>query len=77
MPPRLTPISGAEVIHVLERLGFVQARQRGSHVVLKKRTSDGDVVCVVPVHRKPVPIGTLHNILRQANLTPEEFLENL
>ena len=77
MPPRLTPVSGAEVIRVLERLDFVQVRQRGSHVVMKKRTVNGEVVCVVPVHRKPVPIGTLHSILRQANLTPEEFLENL
>ena len=77
MPPRLTPVSGVEVIRALERLGFVQARQCGSHVVMKRRIADGEVVCVVPVHRKPVPIGTLHNILKQANLTPEEFLENL
>jgi predicted RNA binding protein YcfA (HicA-like mRNA interferase family) len=36
MPPKLTPVSGVEIIRALERLGFVQARQRGSHVVMKK-----------------------------------------
>ena len=29
-------VSGLEVIGALERLGFAQVRQKGSHVVLKK-----------------------------------------
>jgi predicted RNA binding protein YcfA (HicA-like mRNA interferase family) len=77
MPPRLTPVSATEVIRVLERLGFVKARQRGSHVVMKRYIPSGEVVCVVSIHRKPIPIGTLQSILKQAHLTPEEFLENL
>lgn len=35
--PKLPRIRASEVIGVLERLGFVQVRQRGSHVILKKQ----------------------------------------
>jgi predicted RNA binding protein YcfA (HicA-like mRNA interferase family) len=76
MPPKLPRVSAGEVIRSLERLGFVQIRQRGSHVTLKKKTSAGDIGCVVPLHRE-LAIGTLRSILRQAAVTPEEFMENL
>lgn len=76
MPPKLPRVSADEVIRSLERLGFVKIRQRGSHVTLKKKTSAGDIGCVVPLHRE-LAIGTLHSILRQAAVTPEEFMENL
>ena len=33
MPPKLPRISGAETVRILEKIGFKQARQRGSHVV--------------------------------------------
>ena len=49
--PSLRQVSGQEAIRALERLGFVQMRQRGSHVVLKKITAEGAVGCVVPLHR--------------------------
>jgi len=74
--PELPRVSGAEVIRALERLGFTRARQRGSHVVLKRRTAQGEVGCVVPLHRE-VAVGTLRGLLRQAQVTPEEFLANL
>ncbi|MHC5831482.1 MAG: type II toxin-antitoxin system HicA family toxin, partial [Nostoc sp.] len=47
--PRLPRISGNEAIRALERLGFIQTRQTGSHVVLKKPTLEGEIVCVVPL----------------------------
>jgi predicted RNA binding protein YcfA (HicA-like mRNA interferase family) len=74
--PKLTRLSGEETIRRLEKLGFRQVRQRGSHVILKKQTSKGDIGCVVPLH-KELAIGTLHGILKQANLSVEEFIENL
>jgi len=74
--PRLPRISGVEAIRALERLGFEQVRQKGSHVVLKKQTPDGAVGCTVPLSRQ-LAVGTLVAILRQAQITPEEFLENL
>ncbi|MBF1999264.1 MAG: type II toxin-antitoxin system HicA family toxin [Synechococcales cyanobacterium M58_A2018_015] len=74
--PKLPRISSREAIRVLERLGFEQVRQTGSHVVMKKRTPDGEVGCVVPVHQE-LKIGTLSGILKQAQVKPEEFIENL
>ena len=56
----------------MERLGFVQVRQRGSHAVLRKETPDGAVGCVVLLHDE-LAVGTLRGILRQAGVTPEEF----
>jgi predicted RNA binding protein YcfA (HicA-like mRNA interferase family) len=50
--------------------------QTGSHVVMKKETPDSEIGCVVPVHRE-LKVGTLSDILKQAQVTPEEFIENL
>ncbi len=74
--PKLPIVSGQEAIHALERLGFEQVRQKGSHVVLKKTTSEGEIGCVVPLH-KELAIGTLRGVLRQAGVDVEEFRENL
>jgi predicted RNA binding protein YcfA (HicA-like mRNA interferase family) len=72
--PDLPHLSGWKIIRALERLGFERARQRGSHVVMKKVTPGGTVGCVVPIHDE-VAIGTLRSILKQAHLSPEEFMD--
>lgn len=74
--PSLRRVSGQETIRALARLGFVQIRQRGSHVVLKKRTREGEIGCVVPLHRE-LAIGTLRSVLKQAKITIEEFVQKL
>ena len=73
--PKLPRISSREAIRSLERLGFDQVRQTGSHVVMKKETEDGEIGCVVPVHRE-LKVGTLSGILKQAQVTVEEFIDN-
>ena len=73
---KLKRVSGKETVKALERMGFFQARQRGSHVVMKKILPDGAVGCVVPMH-KELATGTLYGLLKQANVTPEEFEEHL
>ena len=67
--PKLPRVSGGEAVKALGRLGFTQARQKGSHVVLRR----GSVGCVVPLHAE-LKVGTLASVLRQARVTPEEFL---
>jgi predicted RNA binding protein YcfA (HicA-like mRNA interferase family) len=74
--PKLPRISSREAIRALERLGFEEVRQTGSHVVMKKVSEGGEVGCVVPVHRE-LKVGTLSGILKQAKVTVEEFIENL
>ncbi len=74
--PKLRRVSSREAIAALERLGFVQVRQRGSHVVLKRQGPKGDVGTVVPMH-KELAVGTLFNILKLAQVSVDEFMENL
>jgi predicted RNA binding protein YcfA (HicA-like mRNA interferase family) len=74
--PKLPRISSREAIRALKRLGFEEVRQTGSHLVMKRDTVDGVVGCVVPVHQE-LRVGTLSSILKQAQVTPEEFIENL
>ncbi len=72
--PKLYRLSGRQVIYVLEQSGFVQVRQRGSHVVLRKAVPGGHIGCVVPLHPE-LAVGTLRGILKQAGITPEDFLK--
>jgi predicted RNA binding protein YcfA (HicA-like mRNA interferase family) len=70
--PKLPRVSGAEVVRALERLGFVRLRQSGSHVILRRQSKG----CVVPLHAE-VKVGTLAGVLRQAEVSPEEFTSAL
>ena len=70
--PKLHRVSGAATIRALDQLGFETVRQRGSHVVLRR----GSKGRVVPLHRE-LKIGTLAGLLRQADITSEEFTEKL
>ena len=74
--PKMPRISSREAVRALERLGFEQIRQTGSHVVMKRVTEEGKIGCVVPMHRE-LKIGTLKGILKQAQITIEEFTESL
>lgn len=68
--PKLPRTSGAAIVKALERLGFVKVRQSGSHVILRRGTKG----CVVPLHSE-VKVGTLAGLLRQAEVSPEEFID--
>ena len=70
--PKLPRVSGAEVVRALERLGFAVARQRGSHIVLRR----GSTGCVVPSHRE-LKTGTLAGVLKQAGVSAEDFMKAL
>ena len=74
MPP-LPMLRAAQVIKALEKAGFQAVRQHGSHVRL--RHADGRVV-TVPVHvGTDLGRGLLRKILRDADLSPDKFLELL
>ena len=70
--PSLPLVSGAEAVKALKVLGFVLARQRGSHIVMRK----GSQGCVVPNHRQ-IKIGTLGGLLKQAGVSVEDFITAL
>jgi predicted RNA binding protein YcfA (HicA-like mRNA interferase family) len=72
---KLPVLSGHEVIKALSKIKFISARQKGSHVILVKEDKEKKVV-VVPLH-KEIDKGTLIEIIRQAGLKREEFIELL
>ncbi len=74
MVGRFANFSGQEVIKILQKhFGFVFISQKGSHVKLRKVESQKTVTVIVPEH-KELAEGTLHNILRQAEVEPNNFL---
>lgn len=73
---KLPIVSAKELIRVLEKEGFQVIRQKGSHVVLQKRTSSEVITTVVPYHDE-IAKGTLRSILRKIKLTPEQLAKLL
>jgi predicted RNA binding protein YcfA (HicA-like mRNA interferase family) len=71
---KLPRLSGKEVVKILLKAGFFIARQKGSHIIMTKRSEQGRKSLVVPSHRE-IDKGTLLEIIRQAGLSKEEFLE--
>ena len=70
--PKLPRVSGPEVVRALQRLGFAVARQRGSHIVMRRGSSG----CVVPNHRE-LKAGTLAGMLKQAGVSVEDLINAL
>jgi predicted RNA binding protein YcfA (HicA-like mRNA interferase family) len=72
MSPKQTVISGKELLRVLQKLGFVITRVRGSHHILKHE--NGKKI-TVPVHKNDdLPRGLLSKIIREdLKITFEEF----
>jgi predicted RNA binding protein YcfA (HicA-like mRNA interferase family) len=73
---KLPSLTARKVVRALKRAGFVEDRQKGSHLVLihpetKART-------VVPVHPgRTIKEPLLRAIVRDANLLVDEFIELL
>lgn len=67
--PEIPRMSGDEAIKVFMILGFHQARQKGSHAVMRR----GEKGCVIPRH-KELAIGTLKSAIRQAGISVDEFV---
>jgi predicted RNA binding protein YcfA (HicA-like mRNA interferase family) len=71
---KLPRISGSQAISVLTKLGFEIIRQKGSHIVLRK--SDPFSQLVIPDH-KELDTGTLRAIIRQADMSVDDFISKL
>ncbi len=73
---KLPTVSGERVVRALKKAGFVELRQKGSHVSLERRVGDTVFRTVVPMHGS-LAKGTLSDILKQSGLTVDEFRELL
>lgn len=58
---KLRTLSGKQVCTILMRHGFIEVRQRGSHIVMQKRLPDTTITVPVPNHDE-LRTGTLQSI---------------
>lgn len=65
-------LSSKEVVKVLENNGFVFISQRGSHLKFRKQGIRSKNA-IIPSGRKEIPMGTLYSIIRQSDLSKEDF----
>ena len=70
---QLSILSGKAIVKALAKLGYLETRQRGSHIRL---VCPGKTSITVPNY-KVVGRGLLKKILRDAELSAEEFMKLL
>ncbi len=75
MNPRLPALRPRKVLKALKKAGFYEDHQTGSHIILYKDGHPNPVS--VPWHNKAMKRGTLSRIIKDAGLTPGEFLRLL
>ncbi len=67
---RLSNISGKEAVKIFEMFGYIFDHQTGSHMIL---WHDSKPTLSVPNHKELAP-GLLRSLIRQAEITVDEFL---
>lgn len=71
--PKLPVLKSRQVIAALEKAGFRQVRQKGSHIQFKR----GNLLVTVPNHPGDLNPQVLRSIIRQAQMSLEEFINLL
>ncbi|ADE15153.1 YcfA family protein [Nitrosococcus halophilus Nc 4] len=70
--PSIPTLSGQEVVKVFSRCGWKVVRQRGSHIIMVK---EGYTATLSVPNHKEAAKGTLRSLIRLADLSIEQFLE--
>lgn len=68
---KLIPIKPKELVKILEKKGFEVRKQTGSHLILFKKGIRRPIS--VPIHQRDLPSGTQRAILRQAEISLDEY----
>jgi predicted RNA binding protein YcfA (HicA-like mRNA interferase family) len=74
--PKLPVISGNQAVKCFEKIGYQVVRQRGSHIRMHPKSDSTKQPLTIPCH-KTLSKGLLRKLLRDAELTIEEFLKLL
>ncbi len=69
--PRLPAVDWRDAVRVFQKAGWQYDRTRGSHYIMVKPGEPG--LLSIPMHN-PVKRGTLRKLIREAGLTPDQFL---
>lgn len=70
--PKLRVLSGKDVCKIMSKHGFVEVRQKGSHIIMQKKEGDTTTTVPVPAHDE-LRIGTLLGIIKQSGLPRSLF----
>jgi predicted RNA binding protein YcfA (HicA-like mRNA interferase family) len=72
MNPFLLQVTPRDLARVAERLGFELDRRKGSHAIFYRPSDKARVV--IPMHAgRDIKPKTLHGIINDMRVTPEEF----
>ena len=72
---KLPALKSREIIRILKKFGFYEIRQKGSHLCLKH--PDGRFTLVPKHGSEDIGKGLLRQILREAGISPQEFIKKL
>lgn len=71
--PKLPALKPRQITAALEKAGFRKVRQKGSHIQFKR----GNLLVTVPNHPGDLNPQVLRSIIRQAQMSLEEFINLL
>ena len=71
---KLPNISGRDCIKALQKIGFYKKRQESSHIIMRR---DNLFAQVVVANHQELAKGTLRAIIRDADLSVDEFISLL
>jgi predicted RNA binding protein YcfA (HicA-like mRNA interferase family) len=72
---KLPILTGLELVKILEKVGFKNVRQKGSHVFLKHQDNR---ITIIPVHKgKDIDRSLLRKILRDTKISPDNLKDIL
>lgn len=74
--PKLPLLSAKAAIKAFEKLDYQIVRQRGSHIRMRHKTNKNKQPLTIPNHTT-IGKGLLRKLLRDAELTSEDFLKLL
>ncbi len=69
---KLIPIKPKKLAKILARIGFIERDAEGSHVFFAH--TDGRTT-TLPMHRKEIGVGLLRKILRDVEVSPDDYNE--
>jgi predicted RNA binding protein YcfA (HicA-like mRNA interferase family) len=61
------------VVKILTKLGYIQKRQAGSHLIMFHPTSKETIP--IPMHAKDIKKGLLQSIIKKSKSSEKEFLK--
>jgi len=71
--PRLRVLSASQVCKILKKHGFIEVRQSGSHIIMRRQLSGRGITVPVPNHSE-IARGTLKSIIDQSEIPKAEFM---